>query len=121
MQNVFSRKVETTSNLPLLSAMAPTMGYGLRRNISGYRTKTLIDYPTVSIVDLFKIYSAAQNRSRDPQQSLKSIQVPEGFRVELVAAEPLVMDPIAIDWGPMGSSGGEMADYPLALMIRNRR
>ena len=53
---------------------------------------------------------------RNPQQSLKSIQVPEGFRVELVAAEPLVMDPIAIDWGADGKLWVvEMADYPLGL------
>ena len=48
-----------------------------------------------------------------PEEGLKSIRVKEGFRVELVAAEPLVMDPVAIAWGPDGKLWVvEMADYP---------
>jgi len=44
-----------------------------------------------------------------------------GFRVELVAAEPLVMDPIALDWGPDGKLWVvEMADYPLGLDDRGK-
>ena len=57
-----------------------------------------------------------RTRSKRPSAISKSIQVPEGFRVELVAAEPLVMDPIAIDWGVDGKLWVvEMADYPLGL------
>src|SRR5690606_17087762 len=37
---------------------------------------------------------------RTPEETLRGIRVPEGFRVELIAAEPLVIDPVAIDWGP---------------------
>ncbi|MCP5551590.1 MAG: hypothetical protein H7A53_11940 [Akkermansiaceae bacterium] len=36
------------------------------------------------------------------KESVASIEVSPGLRVELIAAEPLVMDPIAIDWGPDG-------------------
>jgi len=47
-----------------------------------------------------------------PRESLKTIIVPEGFAVELVAAEPLVMDPVAFAWGPdMRLWVVEMADY----------
>jgi putative membrane-bound dehydrogenase-like protein len=47
-----------------------------------------------------------------PEDSRKSIVVPEGFAVELVAAEPLVMDPVAFAWGPdMRLWVVEMADY----------
>ncbi len=53
---------------------------------------------------------------RSPQQSLKSIRLRPGFQVELAAAEPQVMDPIAFDWGPDGRLWVvEMADYPLGL------
>ncbi len=39
-----------------------------------------------------------------------------GFTVEQVAAEPLVMDPIAFAWGPDGKLWVvEMADYPLGI------
>jgi putative membrane-bound dehydrogenase-like protein len=50
---------------------------------------------------------------RSPADSLAAIKVPPSFRVELVAAEPLVMDPIDIAWGPDGRIWVvEMADYP---------
>ena len=55
-------------------------------------------------------YAAAQVRDEfpaamSPEQSLKAIHVPKGLRVELVAAEPLVFSPVAIDFGPTASSG----------------
>ncbi len=51
-----------------------------------------------------------------PAESLAAIKVRPGFKVELVAAEPLVMDPIDIAWGPDGRLWVvEMADYPLGL------
>ncbi len=37
-----------------------------------------------------------------PEESQKLFQVPPGFRVELVAAEPLVADPVAIDFDARG-------------------
>ncbi|MGH7287152.1 MAG: DUF7133 domain-containing protein, partial [Myxococcota bacterium] len=39
---------------------------------------------------------------RTPEAELASFRVAEGFRVELVAAEPLVVDPVAIDWDDAG-------------------
>jgi putative membrane-bound dehydrogenase-like protein len=39
-----------------------------------------------------------------------------GFKIELVAAEPLVMDPVAFDWGNDGRLWVvEMADYPIGI------
>ncbi|MCH2211741.1 MAG: c-type cytochrome [Fuerstiella sp.] len=53
---------------------------------------------------------------RTPQASLKSMVPRPGFKVELVAAEPMVLDPVAFDWGPDGRLWVvEMADYPLGL------
>ena len=53
---------------------------------------------------------------RTPQASLKSMVPRPGFKVELVAAEPLVLDPVAFDWGPDGRLWVvEMADYPLGV------
>jgi putative membrane-bound dehydrogenase-like protein len=47
-------------------------------------------------------------------QSLKTMRVPAGLKIELVASEPLVTDPIAFDWGIDGSLWVvEMGDYPL--------
>ncbi len=52
----------------------------------------------------------------DPVSSLRRIHVREGYRVELVAAEPLTRDPVAIDWGWDGRLWiAEMADYPMGM------
>jgi putative membrane-bound dehydrogenase-like protein len=51
-----------------------------------------------------------------PEQSLKAIHVPKGLRVELVAAEPLIGSPVAIDFGPDGKLWvAEMFDYPYGI------
>ncbi len=53
---------------------------------------------------------------KSPAASLSALRVREGFKVELVAAEPLTVDPIAVDWGPDGKLWVvEMADYPLGV------
>jgi putative membrane-bound dehydrogenase-like protein len=49
-----------------------------------------------------------------PEEGLKSIRVKDGLEVELVAAEPLTVDPVAIAWGADGKLWVvEDADYPL--------
>src|ERR1051325_5868090 len=49
-------------------------------------------------------------------ESLKKIHVSPGYRVELAASEPQVIDPVAIDWDTAGRLWVvEMADYPLGL------
>ncbi len=49
---------------------------------------------------------------KSPEESLAAIVSP-GISVELVAAEPLVVDPVAFDWGPDGQLWVvEMRDYP---------
>ena len=51
-----------------------------------------------------------------PQKSLNKIHVAKGYEVELVAAEPLVLDPVAFDWDERGRLWVvEMADYPLGM------
>ena len=48
-----------------------------------------------------------------PQQSQAVIKTKPGLRVDLVAAEPLVADPVALAFGPDGKLwAAEMADYP---------
>lgn len=51
-----------------------------------------------------------------PAESMKAAHVREGFELQLVVAEPLVIDPVAIDWGPDGKLWvAEMADYPSGM------
>ena len=37
-----------------------------------------------------------------PADALKTFSMPPGYRLELVASEPLIQDPILIDWDPAG-------------------
>jgi len=54
--------------------------------------------------------------AQSADESLRAIHVRPGFTVELVAAEPLVVDPVAFDWGPDGRLWvAEMRDYPSGL------
>jgi putative membrane-bound dehydrogenase-like protein len=51
---------------------------------------------------------------KSPEESLKLFTLHPDQQIELVAAEPLVMDPIMIDWSPDGRMWVcEMADYPV--------
>ncbi|MCC6508688.1 MAG: hypothetical protein IT423_06255, partial [Pirellulaceae bacterium] len=51
-----------------------------------------------------------------PEQSLAALRIAKGFRAELVVAEPLVLDPVAFDWGVDGRMWVvEMADYPSGM------
>lgn len=50
---------------------------------------------------------------RSPQQSLSALRVKAGFKAELMAAEPLVASPVAIDFAADGRLWvAEMYDYP---------
>jgi putative membrane-bound dehydrogenase-like protein len=56
------------------------------------------------------------SRPLEPHDALQHFRLPPGLRIELVAAEPLVVDPVAYDWGPDGKLWVvEMRDYPLGL------
>lgn len=53
---------------------------------------------------------------KSPEEALTAFRVRPGFRVELVAAEPEVVDPVAFDWDAQGRLWVvEMRDYPLGL------
>ncbi|MFN9911758.1 MAG: PVC-type heme-binding CxxCH protein, partial [Pirellulaceae bacterium] len=52
----------------------------------------------------------------EPRAAAEAIQLPPGFRLELVASEPQVLDPVAFDWDARGRLWVvEMADYPLGM------
>lgn len=73
-------------------------------------------YQTVELSPAGKKETAADRGPLSPKAALKAIHVPEGYKVELVAAEPLVQDPVAIDWAADGKLWvAEMADYPSGL------
>ncbi|MCA1684917.1 MAG: FG-GAP-like repeat-containing protein, partial [Planctomycetia bacterium] len=67
----------------------------------------------VSFNDLLK---DVPPQGKSAEAATKAIRVPPGFRVELAASEPLVLDPIGFDWGADGKLWVvEMGDYPLGV------
>lgn len=58
----------------------------------------------------------ADEGPRSPEETRLGIRVPPGYRVELVASEPEVLDPVAFDWDSQGRLWVvEMADYPSGM------
>ena len=43
-----------------------------------------------------------QSPALSPEEALKTFHLPPGYYLELVASEPLVRDPIAMDWDTTG-------------------
>ncbi|HVK59026.1 MAG TPA: PVC-type heme-binding CxxCH protein, partial [Candidatus Kapabacteria bacterium] len=66
------------------------------------------------IPDSFKAPPGTEGtKPLEPEEALRSFHTKPAQVVELVAAEPLVQDPVAIDWGPDGKLWVcEMHDYP---------
>ncbi len=52
----------------------------------------------------------------DPEAAREAIRTAPGLRVELVASEPMIQSPVAIDWGADGTLWvAEMRDYPMGI------
>ena len=64
----------------------------------------------------FRAAELEESAALSPSESMAQVHVRDGYELELVAAEPLVMDPVAIDWGSDGRLWvAEMADYPYGV------
>jgi putative membrane-bound dehydrogenase-like protein len=82
---------------------------GLEEKIVG-TVKELVGPKFASPVDEKK---TGGTHALSPQQSLATIRTRPGLQVQLVAAEPLITSPVAIDFGPDGKLYvAEMLDYP---------
>ena len=53
--------------------------------------------PRPSVAETKPIYTP-----QSPEETIKSISVPEGFELQLVASEPMISEPVAISWDPNG-------------------
>src|SRR5262245_25351394 len=42
--------------------------------------------------------ASADSPALSPEDALETFYMPPGYRVELVAAEPLIQEPVALDW-----------------------
>jgi putative heme-binding domain-containing protein len=67
-----------------------------------YREKSLKTYEPFSAEELWKKIKIPPAPALSPEEALKSFKLAPGFRVELVAAEPLVVDPVQFEFDPDG-------------------
>lgn len=114
-QKVMAGKQGEPGSLPMISRNGTNNGFWVHSGSlwwSNEDTPLLKDHvDRRAIADLLK---DVEPEAKSPQASLRSIQTRPGFTVELMAAEPLVQDPIAYAWGPDGKLWVvEMGDYPL--------
>ena len=113
-------KVEIDAELPVTAPGAKEMFFGKRCDdlapLEGAFEKVEVaglEKPAAA-APAPKIELASQPLS--PEESSKKWHVREGYRIELVAAEPVVLDPVAFDWDEQGRLWViEMADYPLGM------
>jgi len=74
-----------------------------------------------AVLFLFPLWTPAQQKvmepgPKSPAEALKTMKPRPGFKIELMASEPLVKSPIAFAWGPDGKFWVvEMGDYPLGV------
>lgn len=90
--------------------------YGLPAPFAPGVEEKIISTIVKQLGDVFKPVQKKQgtqgNLAKSPADSLATIQVHEGLRVELVASEPQVESPVAIDFGADGKLWvAEMKDY----------
>jgi mono/diheme cytochrome c family protein/glucose/arabinose dehydrogenase len=63
-----------------------------------------------------------QSPPLSPEAALKSFHMPPGYHVELVAHEPLIQDPVAIDWDLQGRLWAvEMPGFMIDVTASNER
>lgn len=112
---VYSARKPDDPGIPPIALNGTNNGFFVRDRTLWWqneRTTLLRDHMDRRTFD--ELLRDVQPGPKSPQQSLRCLQPKPGFVAELVAAEPLVRDPIAFAWGPDGRLWVvEMTDYPL--------
>lgn len=118
-------KVEIDAELPVTAPGAKELFFGKRCDDFAPLEGTFEKVEVAGLESGAAVPAAAKNaggtpaphsQPLSPEESAKKWHVREGYRIELVAAEPVVLDPVAFDWDEQGRLWViEMADYPLGM------
>lgn len=115
--NSFTRAVTPTGTIPLIVRGKTNNGAWFAedhmwiQNEDTHRLPDGVDRRSFS-----DLTGNADPGPRSADRSFQSMRVRPGFTIQMVASEPLVMDPVALDFAPDGKLWvAEMADYPLGL------
>jgi putative heme-binding domain-containing protein len=92
-----------TSGLLLVLVAVPVVAQSIpkEREIT-HREQSLTPYDPFSADELFKRIQVPPSPPLSPAEALKSFRVAPGFRLECVAAEPLVVNPVMFEFDPDG-------------------
>lgn len=81
----------------------------MNTNYTGKGTGLLTLFVLMGITSVAQRYPGPLS----PEESMKKLQVADGFKIELFAAEPYVLDPVALEFDEAGNAYVvEMPDYP---------
>ena len=118
-------KVEIDAELPVTAPGAKELFFGKRCDDFAPLEGTFEKVEVAGLESGAAVPAASKNAGEtpaphsqplSPEESAKKWHVREGYRIELVAAEPVVLDPVAVDWDEQGRLWViEMADYPLGM------
>ncbi|MCB1211527.1 MAG: hypothetical protein KDK97_19540, partial [Verrucomicrobiales bacterium] len=113
-------KVEIDAELPVTAPGAQELFFGKRCDdfapLEGAFEKVEVAGLETSVAPTPAPKVELASPPLSPEASAKKWHVRDGYRIELVAAEPVVLDPVAFDWDEQGRLWViEMADYPLGM------
>jgi hypothetical protein len=115
-------KVEIDAELPVTAPGAKELFFGKRCDDFAPLEGTFEKVEVAGLESGAAVPACAKKQSNwhsqplSPEESAKKWHVRDGYRIELVAAEPVVLDPVAFDWDEQGRLWViEMADYPLGM------
>ncbi len=99
---------------PIVRADGTDNGFFVRDRGLHWINEDTADRPNLAVSwDFDKLLGDRLPAGKTPRAAVESMRVRPGFSIELMAHEPMVMDPVAFQWGPDGKLWvAEMADYP---------
>lgn len=99
---------------PIIRADGTDNGFFVRDRALHWMNEDTAHLPNLIVSwDFDKLLGDRMPSAKSPRAALESMRPRPGYTVELMAHEPLVMDPVAFQWGPDGKLWVvEMADYP---------
>ncbi len=99
---------------PIVRVDGTDNGFFVRDRGLHWINEDTADRPNLAVSwDFDKLLGDRMPTAKTPRAAVESMRVRPGFSIELMAHEPMVMDPVAFQWGPDGKLWVvEMADYP---------
>lgn len=102
---------------PIVRADGTNNGFFVQGRALHWMNEDTADRPNLIVsIEFDQLLGERMPVAKTPAAAVKSMHPRPGYVVELMAAEPLVMDPVAMAWGADGKLWvAEMADYPNGL------